>query len=376
VSSKNNVAKKKAREERIRKAKHEESRRKCYPSIVIINGDQVSSYFLNAITKAVDTINFDSISSFHKDKDPREYLRKITRAESSDVYFQEGGSQYLTSLHLYIWAALIQSIGIDKVKALMPEEGFRVAFCKNTIFVICKKIHANNSIHNRFYTNDNYVQVGKKNYKLHYSKHMVERLFERGNYITENQAGEWAEAFRTAWVFSLFYDIVDINLYKISASFNQIFVDFYVLASGIEFNLVEHTNTIVESWSENILVNSDGLLVAKRIVAPMAIFDAEGDGKFDDIVLKTSLLPGFEGTLEYSIMNRITFPRYVKKACLDVLDDPQRRYTKEYTEIQHMFNKRCAPQYYWLQNNKTKSIALRNLTDKADSIPEIKHNQF
>lgn len=372
MSSKDKMAKKKAREERLRKAKHEESRRRCYPPIVILNGDQVSSYLLNAITKAVETINFDTISSFHKDKDPREYLKKIARAASSDVYFEEGMGQYLSSLHLYIWASIIQSIGIDKVKSLMPEEGFRVVICRNNIFVICKRIYANRSMQNRFYTNNNYVEIGNKTYKLHYSKHMVERLFERGNYITENQGGQYAEAFRTAWVFSLFYDIVDTNLYKISASFKQIFVDFYVLASGIESDLLEKKNTIIESWSEKVLPNTDGLLVTKRIVGPIAIFDAEEDGKFDDVVLKTSLLPGFEGTLEHSIMNRITFPRDVKEKCLEVLDDPKRRYTTEYTKVQHIFNDRCAPQYYWLQNSKAKTIALRNLTDSAEMIPELK----
>jgi hypothetical protein len=372
MSSKDKMAKKKAREERLRKAKHEESRRRCYPPIVILNGDQVSSYLLNAITKAVETINFDTISSFHKDRDPREYLKKIARAESSAIYFDEGVTQYITSLHLYIWASLIQSIGIDKVKALMPEEGFRVLICRNNIFVICKRIHANKSAQNRFYTNNNYVEIGNKTYKLHYSKHMVERLFERGNYITENQGGEYAEAFRTAWVFSMFYDIVDINLYKITSSFNQIFVDFYVLASGIESNLVEKKNTILESWSENVLHNTEGLLVTKRIVGPIAIFDAEEDGKFDDVVLKTSLLPGFEGTLEHSIMNRITFPKHVRQKCLEVLDDPKKRYTTEYVKTQHVFNERCAPQYYWLQNSKTKVVALRNVTETADTIPELR----
>jgi hypothetical protein len=376
MSCKEKLAKKKAREERIRKAKHDESRRRCYPTITIINGDHVSSYLYNLIKKAVDNINFDTISSFHKDKDPRDYLKRIAKADSSDVYFEEGASEYLPNLHLYIWATLIQSIGIGTVRALMPEEGFRVVICRQNIFVICKKIFRSQTAKfSTFYNTNNTIQISKKTYKLHYSKHMVDRLFERGNYITQNRAGNWAESFRLAWVFSLFYDIFDMNLYKITSSYNQIFVDFFGAATGKECFMLDERNEIFELWSEPVLKNSKGILLAKRIVGPIAIFDAEGDGKYDDVVLKTSLLPGFEGTLEYSTIMRNRFPYSIRTKCLDVLNDPSKRYSEEYTNVQNIFNKRCTPQYYWSQDSDSRAIALRNITDGAELIPELKLKQ-
>lgn len=394
--SQNKVQKKKEREERLRKQKHAESLRKNYPIISIINEDVVAPEFRIALENAVSKINFEDLKYINKQEDPRGYLKDINSATNIQVHTTPEAKRFADTIHLYVSTLILKNLGMNLIQAYMPQQGFRVYICKNKIFLICKTFDVAQESKG-YYTNNRIITHHNKPCRLFFSKHMFQRLLERLSYISGFNCDDYDKYFKIAKTFCSFYEYCDIGLYKITSSFEQIFIDFYGAVERFEIEAGEKTQTKFNEWdpNEKILytkyhstinskfrptINNDVTVkgtmqftAVKRLVCPFAKFSPNNDNKADGIVIKTSLLPGFDGTIEYN-KTMSAFTNHPQKEFLfDIMRTPEKRYGKEFFQAQTIFHNSGVPQFFFYNKSDAVDFVTRSVGEDFNNIPELKN---
>jgi len=396
--SRQEAQKKKAREERLRKQKHAEAIRRAYPAVVMINEDVVTPEFRIALQNAIDKINFEDIKELNAEEDARSYLKAIASASSFAVHQSASAKRLVETIHLYVATIILKNLGMNFIQNYMPIQGFRIYICKNRIFVICKSFDTQND-GKGYYTNHRIIYHHEKPCKLFYSKHMFQRLQERLAYISKFNCNEYNKFFQIAKTFCHFYEYCDIGLYKITSSFDQVFLDFYGSLEKFELDAGLDSETNFDAWESHDKIrfncyhlwvteklrpsiNKDpstksilNFTVVKRLVCPFVKISPNNDHKNDGILIKTSLLPGFDGTIEYH-KTMSTFAKNKDKELLfDIMRTPEKRYGKEFFQAQLIFHKAGIQQFYMYTNYDAVNFVTRSVGEDFDNIVEFKNKR-
>lgn len=392
MSSRKNLQKLKARQERIRQDKHASKLRNIYPVVNILNDNILDPDFAQILRNAISQINFLEIDQFCPNSNVKDFLKELMKSESFAIYLTDIGMELCDKLHIFVWASILKNIGHSKINEYMPEQGFRVYICKNRIFVICKRFIKKTSGKFAWYNTGRKVLWNNRNYNLYYSHHMFERFMERFAWIQSIAGQSQADIyFKTASILSKFYEHSDISLFDITHSKNSSFINFYTDCTEEELASVnkmqDEQDLVITKWSDNSPVNlkfskSNSVVVrqkdyntmriklpqvlfAKRIVCPFETTNYENiDAEHNSIFIKTSLLPGFDNTPE---MYALFADKKVKTIDFinSIMRDPNKRYGPEMFDAQLVYHKLGINQFYSLDGLMAYNIITRNVGEDS-----------
>lgn len=323
---KDKFAKKKAREERIRKQKHIETLTNLYPSFVFLNEQVVSKELVDAVKNVCDIFKFkeDLMGQSKKFQVYFEILKKIRNkgfcefvdefkeksfanyiGPEADLYLyksckikekEDDTSLFIHSLILLIGSYIQKKLPQNILEKHMPHEFFRILFLNDKIAVLFYKIHNKKGDFGRIYHlhKSQEILYQNKKYKLCFSGHALGRLIER--HFTNDNNYDFLKQ-------DNFYETIHFAKYILNDNDpDNLLIEMHVpiMASPFSKEIFEW----LKDASDEELPLFSGCNINERTVIYFRLFYSPVKFENNDAILITNLLPGFKGTPEYDLWKK------------------------------------------------------------------------
>lgn len=397
------IQKKKDREERLRKERHFQQCRSLYPQFAFVNEHVCTAGYVNLVKDLVSKIDFQKLKFPIKDEqlyftflknvqkfgykyafgqaaDCIDFMSKIVSMsrKAADEYmlsdedsevkrFYKNTSDFVQKhdeLLAQLGNNIIMSQGNNNFLDFHPEQGFRIAFVRDQICFIFQRLYNkcieyNNVIH---YMIQNQVEFGSKKYNLFFTRHAIDRIVQR---FSKNGKTDYK-------FYSLLYKFFNYMKCRMHHYRGQAYIQFYYPC----IRALEPTVKKIINQDEKVF-NLDGeeydksqgfQVYVKCFLSPVKIYG-------DNIFAITALLPGYDGTPEWEVLQKNA------RENMKVRDKVRHLY---FTEVDW-----CSPEYAeaieFFHHNKQRQIFfeepipcwnpfnLRNYYDHEKQIEELLH---
>ncbi len=412
-----NLSKKKAREERIRKQKHQESIVRLYPSVIFENTHIASKELVDAVKKAVDLVDF------HKwllQKSPKceiygEFMKMLKKTHAfiafdvfrnkpfdeccgpeSNLYIYNDHSFSSNTnneetikknkkdfniqkyIHSFVWLLgtyIHNKISKDMLKKYLPYEYFRILFINNQICFLFYKLNKHKTSSGCIYTLHfkKTVQHEGKTYELAFTNHALDRYLER--HFESNPIDSFIKQ-------DNFYETMQYSRHLINTDnpdnpLIETYVPIISLQSSNNFinwaDEYHHEFPFMDKSYSSLLNKSEKYdNYAMRYVK---IFYAPVKFENDKAIMITNLIPGFKGTPEYDFWkNQRVLTREDYLMMKDFFSNEKIKTDNErFEEIQVIFYQNNFVQFRraLIEKNTTKFIAF-NFNEIKDLVSPSK----
>jgi len=315
--------KRKQRELRVRRERHQSDARASYPAIIVVNEGQVPPEYLQAIRLAIKSIDMSAIQFGDCDADAHRFLQSVAKhgfqaallAETTTFTLKEVSGidwfayERLTSclnekefsllamaicrLQAEVMTRILGTIGQaicmqDPVRfgGWYPEIGFRTCIVGRDVAVVLQRLHRRGDAGHRHwqYMVPLKVKMGPREYELCFSTHALTRIKDRFSIL--GRSGYWP--------FVLLYEFLQMFRYRFILVKGVRYLQFYTMAPSW---LATPLHKLVKGDGKVKTIdgaNPAGAIVCNYMKAFMAPFAIEGDR----ITLLTALTPGLCPTPE------------------------------------------------------------------------------